>query len=627
VSSEWRLLPDLDALKRSPSAKVLTANRHGSEDADTLRKADKLSLKRLSFSIMLSHHDTLAHDLPPDEWKRERYRFYRFAKRHVLTPLRILDLNDYLPRLIGLAVTCGDWTVARQLLKRIQRAIRQLQRRISVRPQQGAKEQWDGYVRHLQRALREAVVRAYPLDSSISAAPSAVQMLFEQIDALNGSSAKPPKNIAVLAGELFWMDLCRTPFRHSMLGYYPLPQCTLAPWAGDLPEAQLERLAVIREFVQDSEHAGIELRPLLFPTRPFDAREVTEFDRRSATDLERLRKFVVALRGTWVKAVHEDDGAKGNAGPSGAGEVCASNVLVIGERPRRRPPRIAVTSFLVDEVSWAKAAEGIPDLAARRYKRLVRLANAIVKSPHRPDYVVFPELAIPRRWFLGLAGLFMKARMSLITGVEYRRLPPEPATRVVNEAYLVLADDRLGYDTWCVIRQQKGIPAHHERDALRGKFGLTLAPLAASDRNKPVYRHFGHDFGILICSELTDIRFRQQLRGSVDTVFVLSWNPDLESFGSLVDAAALDIHCYMALVNNRRYGDSRVRCPFKKTWRRDQVRVKGGLDDYFVVTELDIVSLRDFQSYHEPPLGDDAEFKPTPEGFVISPGRKRTPGG
>ncbi|ODA29728.1 RNA-directed DNA polymerase [Planctopirus hydrillae] len=91
VSSEWRLLPDLTALEKSPAAKVLTAARNSTERADTLRKADQLSLKRLSFSVMLRQYDILAHDLPAAEWKRERENFYRFVERHVLTPLRILE--------------------------------------------------------------------------------------------------------------------------------------------------------------------------------------------------------------------------------------------------------------------------------------------------------------------------------------------------------------------------------------------------------------------------------------------------------------------------------------------------------------------------------------------------------
>lgn len=627
VSSEWRLLPDLDALERSPAAKILTATRRADENADTLRKADQLSLKRLSFSIMLRQYDTLAHDLPPNEWKRERRRFYRFAERHVLTPLRILDLNDYLPRLLGLAVSCRDWTVAAGFLKQIADAIARLRENVTVDPCSGACNQWDGYIRHLQMALREAVVRSYPLNQDHNTAEIAAESLLKAIDALHPSSLSNPQHISALSSELFWTDLGRFPFKNAMLGYIQLPTCTLHSLEQELPQSQMKRLGVIREFLSGGDRSEANPRPLLFPTRPFSPREVTEFDCRTAWDLNRLRSYVVALRGTWVKPVAQTSGTDGALPVPDSGSPATREVLFVGEGKRKHAPRIAITSFLTEESSWAKAAEGTPELSAERYKRLVRLANAIVTSPHPVEYVVFPELSIPRRWLPGLAGMFMKSGTSLITGVEYRRVQPEPSTQVVNEAYLVLADDRLGYRSWCVVRQQKGVPAHQERDELRGKFGLTLAAPASKDAPKPIYRHFGHDFGVLICSELTDIRFRQEMRGHVDTLFVLSWNQDLESFGALVEAAVLDVHCYMVLVNNRKYGDSRVRTPSKKSWMRDLVRIKGGLDDYFVVTDLNIMSLRNFQSYHEPPLGDDATFKPTPEGFKIAKRRKQTPGG
>lgn len=59
---------------------------------------------------------------------------------------------------------------------------------------------------------------------------------------------------------------------------------------------------------------------------------------------------------------------------------------------------------------------------------------------------------------------------------------------------------------------------------------------------------------------------------------------------------------------------------------RDLVRIKGGLEDFFVVAEVDIAALRDFLSYKEPPLGESAHFKPTPEWFAIDPRREQVPG-
>ncbi|ODA29730.1 hypothetical protein A6X21_07520 [Planctopirus hydrillae] len=475
----------------------------------------------------------------------------------------------------------------------------------------------------MRRALNEAVYRSVPFEFDGHTSSANVKAILSAIARLDRSTVSDDSDISELSRDLFWTDLGRIPFKHALLGYIPIPSSTGHGEFGGLPDSQSKRLNEIRKFLSESGNGSIDARALLFPTRPFSPREVTEFDKdnKSVWDLERLRKYVSALRGTWVKPPSE--------GNTSTGTSASSEVRLIGEGTRYSLPRIGITSFLTDDASWINAAQGTPDLSVERYKRLVRLANAIVGMPRRDraEYVVFPELSIPRRWLPGLVGLFVKEGVSLIAGVEYRRVQPEPATQVVNEAYLVLADDRLGYRSWCVVRQQKGVPAHHERDELRAKFGLTLAAPTSKDDPKPIYRHFGHDFGVLICSELTDIRFRQEMRGKIDTLFVLSWNQDLESFGALVEAAVLDVHCYMVLVNNRKFGDSRVRTPSKKNWMRDLVRIKGGLDDYFVVTDLDIMSLRNFQSYQEPPLGDDAAFKPTPEGFKIAKRRKQTPGG
>ena len=615
VSSESRLLPDLDALETSHAARTLTASDRAAETADTLRKADKLTLKRLSFSIMLRQYDILAHDLPPDEWKRERHRFFRFAERNVLTAMRLLDLNDHLPRLLGLAVACQDWPDAQRFLRLIKKEIKRLRENVTVEPEADADKQWDGYLRHLQLALREAVIRAYPLDETQPKNDTGARSLFNAIDALSSTTGLESWDIPALSSSFFWSDLGRIPLKNGLLAYDRRPHPILKDWEGDLPKTQKERLDVIQKFLSENESNDVPAHSLLFPTRPFSVSEVTEFDSRCAKELERLREYVVALRGIWVKPLVES-----SLGPE-------PEAVIVGEDKLKRSPRIAVTSFLTEDASWSKAAEGGSDLSAGRYKRLIRLSNAIVKSPNRANYVVFPELSIPRRWLPGLTGLFTKAGLSLIAGVEYRRTQSSSGPEVINEAYLVLSDNRLGYQSWTVLRQRKCVPAHHERNELRCRFGLSLqADVSGTDQTR-IYRHLGHDFGVLICSELTDIRFRMQMRGKVDTLFVLSWNQDLDSFEALMDAAVLDVHCYIVLVNNRMFGDSRVRTPSKKSWRRDLIRIKGGLEDYFVVTDLDIPSLRNFQSFHEPPLGDHALFKPTPEGFEISDHRRQTPSG
>jgi hypothetical protein len=149
----------------------------------------------------------------------------------------------------------------------------------------------------------------------------------------------------------------------------------------------------------------------------------------------------------------------------------------------------------------------------------------------------------------------------------------------------------------------------------------TLSP----PKQKPVYVHNGFHFGLLVCSELQNVPFRVDFQGRVDCMMVLSWNQDLETFAALVDSSSLDVHAYVALVNNRRYGDSRVRSPSKLAFRRDVCRIRGGINDHMVIVEIDPTNLRKQQSREKRwPMPNDA-YKPAPEGFKISPSRKTIP--
>lgn len=108
-------------------------------------------------------------------------------------------------------------------------------------------------------------------------------------------------------------------------------------------------------------------------------------------------------------------------------------------------------------------------------------------------------------------------------------------------------------------------------------------------------------------------------------MMVLSWNQDLDTFSALVESASLDVHAHIALVNNREYGDSRVRSPAKEAYKRDVCRLRGGENEHVVVVELDIADLRAYQSRAKRWPSKDDSYKPVPEGFAIAPFRRTTP--
>jgi hypothetical protein len=72
-------------------------------------------------------------------------------------------------------------------------------------------------------------------------------------------------------------------------------------------------------------------------------------------------------------------------------------------------------------------------------------------------------------------------------------------------------------------------------------------------------------------------------------------------------------------LNHRQITDSCIRAPFKDSWMRDMLRVKGGVTDYSVIGEIDVQALRQLDSSHRSP---GKPFKPVLDEFEIDLSRK-----
>lgn len=116
-----------------------------------------------------------------------------------------------------------------------------------------------------------------------------------------------------------------------------------------------------------------------------------------------------------------------------------------------------------------------------------------------------------------------------------------------------------------VYRQDKQRPAQHEEQELQQLNGVRMQPANRWRPDVP-HRSARRLRFLLVCSELTNISYRAALRGKVDALFVPEWNQDTETFNALVESAALDMHAYIVQCNDRQYGDSRIRAPFKESW-------------------------------------------------------------
>ena len=655
VSSERRLMPSPDRLESMASAKVLTAAGHASEEVDTLRRADGLSVRRLGWSVQLRAVEILARDLREDDWQLERRQFYEFAHSHILRSDKILDHLDYLPRLLSLAVALTDWADARRLIESSLGAITELKSKSnssSVRVN-GFKATsnidalWLGLDKTTTELARDAVLRSLRWSSSTGEMRNLGETALAVCEMVGlGRNAK---KIASQALELRESDWAKTAYKdhlrrnatrqrpaieqeHLLFGLFShesdlqdfLDKSLLTGNGTGAPRVHS------RCTIPSANTEASSLLPYLLPTRPYTSQEVSlflpdecVFDGESNIPARAWARYVRAVRGVWVwgSLVQADAGNGEDDLHNIAREAFMPRLARIGSHGLMPEVRLGISSLLTSDESFKAAASGRPDLSRARYQRIKRLVNQAIDAYPRPTHLLLPELSLPERWVDTVSRLLHDAGISLIAGLDYHHgKKPD----IHSEAVLVLADDRLGFPSSVQIRQAKSLPAVGEEETLLSTFGLEWPSHLAGVR-KPVYNHGGFCFGVLVCSELQNIAHRQQFQGNVDCMMVLSWNQDLETFAALVESASLDVHAHIALVNNRRYGDSRVRTPAKKDYMRDACRLRGGLNEHVVIVELDIANLRAFQSRAKRWPKEDDPYKPVPEGFTIAGFRKVTP--
>ncbi|MGF6222101.1 reverse transcriptase domain-containing protein [Pseudomonas sp. YL-218 TE3947] len=619
-ASEWRSLPDLPDSPSSVATDLLKATNLGGEQADNLRKTDALTLHRAGFALSLRDYEAFERDLLPEDWQAHRHAFFSAVIEHLLTPIKFFELAQYLPRVVRMAVACEDFEHLGRIIKALDTLVAKVTRSCELvikglddkkaLPLDCHTRWWSA----LLEALSENIVSAFPPRLSNSGKVAWKAFEYEIKNGLLGAHRitlalgywmSSASELQKTQSRLFSRDLAHIPLRFTGLPIEMVSQrgiplrknLTTAAMDGLLPDEMLDGINILTGWLKFKRGTPAGL---VFATRPFNLNELY---------LVAPAPFVASNRkilGTVVKALRGFDLTEHKMP-----HIDKKQVLHIPNGEPKSKQTIAVTSWETKDESFTAAIMRLPDPDGhRRYQRINRLINEVISRPDGAGYLILPEVALPPQWFMRIADKLKRRGISLITGVEYLHAPKK---RVRHQVWASLTHDGLGFPSLMLYRQDKQRPAFHEEQELFRLAGLYMQPAQEQQWQKPpVIQHGDFRFAIMICSELTNIRYRADLRGQVDALFVPEWNPDTDTFNALVESAALDIHAYIIQCNNRRYGDSRIRAPYKDRWKRDILRVKGGNHDYCITGEIDVTALRQFQSSHRSPTSG---FKPVPDGF------------
>lgn len=622
-ASEWRAMPRLPRSAGHVGTDLLAATQSDGEAADNLRKADALTMRRAGFAIKLRDFEAYERDLLPEAWQAHRQAFFRAFVQHVLVLPQFFDLAVYLPRVIRLATACEDFDALCKILRGLGQVCTQLTDHcalgIKACPEGNlppASEVIACWKDQIYTSVRESIIAAFPSRLTAVGKQTWQASMADFCPLISGNTfghwpLPAIKEMQKLQARLFSFDLAHMPFRFiglpkEMVAQRGIPakktvvHCDHA--AELLPDAVLDGGQQLAQWLrcQGLPHG------LLFATRPFNLPELFILNK-AAYELSArvaMQAVVLGVRGFKL----------GEAAPC----FDKHGVLQIPDGKSQRKRGIAVSSWKTQMASWTASVMRMPDPDAERYARLCRLLDTVIAQPSNSRYLILPELALPAHWFIRIARKLQGRGISLITGIEYQHASKG---QVRNQVWAALSHDGLGFPSLMIYRQDKQRPALHEERELQRLDELEMRP-DRSWKKPPIIQHGDFRFALMICSELTNISYRAALRGKVDALFVPEWNQDTETFNALVESAALDIHAYIIQCNDRQYGDSRIRAPFKDSWLRDVLRVKGGVTDYCVIGEIDVQVLREFQSSHRSP---DKPFKPVPDGFEIEYYRKTLP--
>ncbi|RZJ34420.1 MAG: hypothetical protein EOO18_08455 [Chryseobacterium sp.] len=371
---------------------------------------------------------------------------------------------------------------------------------------------------------------------------------------------------------------------------------------------------VYPDFKADNRFAPFSL---YFFTRPFSLLELTTIFPNWYDDSSEFQKCASLCHINFSKVF-----------PSGGIGVSLPNQAKVVTLPSINPKvdRVfAFTSLETKSESWVNVVlESGSEPDSGRTLRIFGVIRDILKCKKQIDYVLFPELSIPRKLISYIVAMLSAKNISLVAGIEYEFLhkPNDQVfgrdikRMVSNQILFVLAIPGIGSAGQVALWQEKIIPALKEERDLFDIGGLVLK---AKNQDKLLINHGGLFFGGLICNDFLSIDNRAMFKGSVDALIVIEWNKDVDTYNALVESSANDLHTCILQVNNRMYGDTRLRVPYKDSYKRDQVRVRGGELDYFVVATLPVTELRVFQRHHRSP---DGPFKPVPTGFLMSEARK-----
>ncbi len=221
---------------------------------------------------------------------------------------------------------------------------------------------------------------------------------------------------------------------------------------------------------------------------------------------------------------------------------------------------------------------------------------------HAVGPVLLPEVSIPWEELAAIQDLARFYDRATLMGMLWRESPPFLPLRLaranrylMNEAVFLVP---LSHGRQRFIRRfvvQKPLPAHTEYALVESASSSTVTwrLLCGQKWYRFVHPSWG-DFTIAICSDLIDPTPWNALQGAVTHLFMVSCNPDIDTFDALTWIRAFELHANVVAVNQGDSGGSFVWTP-ESGRGKEIARLRGPRLSLLADVSLNVSSLMDHQ--------------------------------
>ena len=293
--------------------------------------------------------------------------------------------------------------------------------------------------------------------------------------------------------------------------------------------------------------------------------------------------------------------------------VNTQEIIVSNKKRDTKKFRIAFANTQVKEDNIIESMRGTPNLTSLRYDQLAK----IVKKARldKSDILLFPEFFIPINLLSSIVKYSEKNHVLTITGLEHIRIK----NTVFNFIVTILPFEIHGVKDAVVVFRLKNHYAHLEESMIRGNHLKVASP---KEHRYDIFNWENLYFCPYYCFELANVWHRSLFKAKLDLLVGVEWNKDTNYYSNIVESCSRDLHCYIAQVNTSQYGDSRLTQP-TKTEIKDLMKLKGGINDSILVTEIDVDKIREFQRQTFEVTHEKQEFKPLPPDYNVEDVLKR----